>query len=755
MERKALQIRNNLKNTEYLFIGLIVLVVIAIIIMMSVYIPAVSGVLSEHADNEVRTALTANSLNIQAYFNGKTESLKGFANRFMAIDLSNKEAVQKACIDVAGATGFRHIGFTEPNGITISSYGESENTSHRAFIKEGLAGRTTHYANVNCDFDDALSDMYTVPVRNPKGEIIGTLTGDCTPFAFSEVDLMEVDGDYTCFYIFDQNGDVVYCDPNNDEGISLGSNIVSMIDDRTVANDVSYFLNSTIDDTVKRIKIGGKQYITAFSSFTDSDWTIAAIVPESTVYAGLAPIISFTVVLILLMTILLLGAIILVTIKISEIKNDIESAIIDGMKVFYTDSITGHDTPARFRENYAVAMKDTATKHAMISLDVDGFKAINDLFGYDGGNEVIKKMSDSIKRNIGKNDFFTRKSGDLFYIFADFSDKNELIALADRIISDLEYQVNEVKLEISVGIYVIDDPHIKSRVAADRSDMARETLKNDKQSGYAFFDASMLEKLRRQKRIEDIMEDSLALREFIVYLQPKYALGDSNEVVGAEALVRWRHDGRLIPPGDFIPVFEKNGFVRKIDYYMFEEVCKLQKKYLSMGYKPKVISVNMSRVHINQPGFVSDLAGICDKYGIETKYLEIEITESAAYENPVKLYEIFREIKSYGFHVSIDDFGTGYSSLNMLKDLPVDVLKIDRSFLTENADEHENASLIIGCVVSLAASLRIHTICEGIETKEQAILLTKLGCNMAQGFFFARPMPVADYEELAYGIKAS
>ena len=141
---------------------------------------------------------------------------------------------------------------------------------------------------------------------------------------------------------------------------------------------------------------------------------------------------------------------------------------------------------------------------------------------------------------------------------------------------------------------------------------------------------------------------------------------------------------------------------------------------------------------------------ICNKYDIATKYFEIEITESAAYENLDILLLVFEKIKSVGFHVSIDDFGTGYSSLNMLKDLKVDVLKIDRSFLTESADENENASRIIACVVALASSLNISTICEGIETKEQADLLKKLGCNMAQGYFFARPMPVADFEKLAY-----
>ena len=351
------------------------------------------------------------------------------------------------------------------------------------------------------------------------------------------------------------------------------------------------------------------------------------------------------------------------------------------------------------------------------------------------------------------NDFFARSTGDLFYIFAEFGSKEVLENMAKNIMSDVEYQISEVKLTIAMGIYIIDDPNLRSRVAADRADMARETVKNSKQSRYSFFDTSMIERIRREKRIEDIMEDALALGEFIVYLQPKYSLGEKNEVVGAEALVRWKHDGKLIPPGDFIPLFERNGFVTKLDYYMFEEVCKLQKKYLSLGMKPKLISVNMSRLHIHKAGFVSELAAICAKYDIETKYIEIEITESAAYEEMTMLCEIFREIKRYGFHVSIDDFGTGYSSLNMLKDMTVDVIKIDRSFLTESADENENASLIIACLVMLASSLKINTICEGVETKPQADLLTKLGCDMVQGFYFARPMPVTDFEELTYGFK--
>ncbi|MBR1831715.1 MAG: EAL domain-containing protein [Ruminiclostridium sp.] len=754
MEQKLKGIRNTLKNTELFFVCLIIFVVISIVILMAIYIPTFSAQLTEQAESAVSSSLAATSVNVQSYFTGRIESLRGFSNRFTGTNLADSQSIEKACADIAAASGFRHVGFTQPDGITISSFGESENTSHRAFIKEGLAGKTTHYANVNCDFDNAPADMYTVPVRGQRGAIIGTLTGDTPPFVFSDVKLVGVSGDNSCFFVFDPEGDVVYTSEGNAAGISLNSNLISMIGDEAVSKDISFTLNSFAGGTVKHIQIAGRNFIAAFSNMPESDWTIAAIVPDSVAYASFAPMISFTMMLIIIMALIMLAVAIFATVKVSGVKAEIEGAVTDGLRVMYTDSLTGHDTIARFREHYAVAMKDTATKHALISLDVDGFKAVNDLFGYEGGNDVIRKMSDVIKRNIGNTDFFARSAGDLFYIFADFSDKKELVDLAKRIMSDMEYQISGIKLELSIGIYIIDDPHIKSRVAADRADMARDSLKDNKQSGYAFFDNSMLEKIRREKRIEDIMEDSLALGEFIVYLQPKFSLDAKNEVVGAEALVRWLHEGKLIPPGDFIPVFEKNGFVTRIDYYMFEEVCKLQKKYASMGLTPKCISVNMSRVHLNKPHFVADLASICDKYGVRTDCIEIEITESAAYENAAKLFEIFKEIKSYGFHVSIDDFGTGYSSLNMLKDLPVDVLKIDRSFLTEDADEHENASLIIGCVVSLAASLSIHTICEGIETKEQATLLTKLGCNMAQGFFFARPMPVPDYEKLAYGIGA-
>lgn len=339
-------------------------------------------------------------------------------------------------------------------------------------------------------------------------------------------------------------------------------------------------------------------------------------------------------------------------------------------------------------------------------------------------------------------------------MLAEYNSEDDIVNIVNNIIADIEYRITEIKITVSIGIYLITDHNMKIRAAADRANIARSTIKNFSESAYVFFDTNMLDNIREEKSIENIMEEALEKGEFVVYLQPKYDLDDSGgEVIGAEALVRWYHDGEIMQPGKFIPIFEKNGFVTKLDFYMFREVCKLQKSWQNMGYTPKVISVNMSRLHFPNPDFVDTLINYCREFDIDPKYFEIEVTESAAYENISILMSVFSKIKEAGFHVSIDDFGTGYSSLNMLKDLPVDVLKIDRSFLTENADEAENASKIIACVVSLASSLDISTICEGIETKEQANLLSKLGCDMAQGFYFARPMPVKEFEKLVYGIE--
>ena len=754
-EKNEKAVKGRLESASALFSIVFTILIIAIIGTALFFYNSAHGLIKENVNALILNACTGNANTADNIFSKRMSFLEEEAVKFGSIDLEDNEAVAALCSEIMKKGEFRHIGFTRTDGTTVNNLGQIANTTHRLFISDGLAGKSSLTANTNCDFSGAASDMYTIPVRNSSRKLIGVLTGEVQPFTMTEMKLLDVSGVRNCFYIIDSEGVIRYSSLGNTLGLENGSNILDYISENSATSTqaVAYILNSIYDPSVKNISFSGYEYTAALVPIERYGWTFAAILPADQIESSFGQTLLYTLLFVGAMVLFLIIAMIFITASMRRLLSEVGQVVDDNIKSRYQDSITGHDSWESFDKKYSSVIKNTAAGHAVISMDIDRFKAVNDAFGYEGGNRVLKQISDIIGRNLDSSDFYARSSGDLFYIVKEFSNSKELIDLSERLISDIEYMITDIKLSASIGIYIINDISIKVRAATDRADLARKSVKNAGEGRYVFFDSSMIEKIRTEKYIENIMDDSLALGEFLVYLQPKFDLEFDDVVVGAEALVRWRHDGNIIPPGDFIPLFEKNGFVMKLDYYMFDRVCMLQKKWINMGYEPKVISVNMSRLHLNTKNFVDELAVICGRYELNTRYIEIEITESAAYENLDILCDVFRQIKNYGFHVSIDDFGTGYSSLNMLKDLPVDVLKIDRSFLTENADENENASRIIGCVVELANSLGIQTICEGIETKEQAALLRKLGCNMAQGFYYARPMTVPEYEKLVFGIE--
>lgn len=730
-------------------------VISAVLIIAVIATTAIYAVVSRKSveDTSLGVALAATKgtgNSADTFFITRRIALESYALRFSgALEMEEEELVGRLT-ECVNQGVFRNIGFTRIDGVCINDKGEQKNVSHRGFTQSGLTGKGSTLPDTVSDFSGLDSDIYTVPVYDENGDIIGTLSAAAEPFSMNKIIVVDVGGVNNCYFLVADDGDVIYASENPPVSITSHDNILNAVSDSDRTKLTYWFNRSNVSDNGV-MRVLGTDCVVSCVSLAAGNWSLVSVVPVDTITASYGGLINLTVTLIIAVVAILIVVTVLLITNLARANKRVTGIIHEADKNFYIDRVTGFSSWNSFKEQYEVMMKNTGSSYALISVDIDNFKAINDSLGYDGGNDILKQLADILKRNIKDTDIFARTSGDLFYILAEYQNANELIDIANNIITDVDYQITAFKMYVSIGIYLIIDHRLKVRAAADRSDLARSTIKNIRESKFAFFDNSMIQKIRLEKSIENIMEDALEKHEFLVYLQPKYDLSNPDKVAGAEALVRWNHEGSIVPPGDFIPIFEKNGFVMKLDYYMFEEVCKLQKKWKSLGCEPKIISVNMSRLHLRNKTFVEDLEAMCQKYEIETRYFELEITESAAYENIDILAAVFAKIKEHGFHVSIDDFGTGYSSLNMLKDLPVDVLKIDRSFLTEGADENENASRIIGCVVSLATSLNISTICEGIETKEQATLLHKLGCNMAQGFYFARPMPVEDYEKLTYG----
>lgn len=251
-------------------------------------------------------------------------------------------------------------------------------------------------------------------------------------------------------------------------------------------------------------------------------------------------------------------------------------------------------------------------------------------------------------------------------------------------------------------------------------------------------------KYLKEKNIEDNMEHALENNEFIVYFQPKVEL-KTNKIAGAEALVRWQNSKKeLIPPNEFIPIFEKNGFITKLDIYVFEEVCKTIRKWLNEGINPIPVSVNLSRMHLQNPNFLKKYKEIQEKYEVPADLLEIELTETLVFENFEQLKKVIDDIHQMGFSCSIDDFGSGYSSLNLLKEIPVDILKLDRIFFSKKNDKRGNS--VIESIISLAKKLNMTTISEGVETISQVEFLRKADCDLVQGYVYSKPLAKDDFE---------
>ncbi|KJF65091.1 diguanylate phosphodiesterase [Clostridioides difficile] len=423
-------------------------------------------------------------------------------------------------------------------------------------------------------------------------------------------------------------------------------------------------------------------------------------------------------------------------------------------KIAYTDPLTGADSIDKFKINSnKLFVKNNPEEYALFYIDVDKFKYINDMFGYDMGNDTLIHISNTIASELKEDEIFARVSADHFVFLIKYKTDDDIKTRLNNIYNKVQIlsnpKINYYKLILDCGIYKISKSDNDINTIMDRANTARKTIKGGHKNSFAFYDKEMHKKILKEKEIENSMVDALNNGEFIVYFQPKYSLSDY-QIIGAEALVRWDNPQKgLIPPIEFIPVFERNGFIVNIDFYVFEEVCKKIREWMDEGQKVVPISVNLSRMHFVNSNFIEKFKLIVDKYKIPTRLIELELTETAVLDNIEGLLDTMNNLKEKGFVISMDDFGTGYSSLNLLKELPVDILKLDRAFFTEK-DESNNEKIVISNVIKMAKELKMKVISEGVETISQVEFLKQIGCDMVQGYLFSKPMPVKEFEKIAF-----
>lgn len=399
-----------------------------------------------------------------------------------------------------------------------------------------------------------------------------------------------------------------------------------------------------------------------------------------------------------------------------------------------------------------IILEQNSLDYCGVFLNINNFKLINLKYGFQIGNVALIEIANKIVFFLSKHEFLSRLGGDNFFLLLRQERLEELIQLLNQFhiyLSTNESPSIYQSIQFTFGIYLVTDTTLMTTEIIELSTIAFREAKQSKALPYKLFDRKLQDKVLSERKILASMSSAIDSGEFVVYYQPKYDL-ISNKIVGAEALARWiNSDGKLITPSEFIPLFESNGFICDLDYYIFESVCRHMSYWIKLFNKTFPISVNFSKQHLLSNDFLPRLKKIASKHNVSPSYLEIELTESTFFENTTQITTAVIDFKKEGFSVSMDDFGVGYSSLNLLKDIPVDILKIDKEFLKKGLDT-KRERIILSNIIKMSKELDIIVISEGVETKDESEYLATIGCDMAQGFYFSKPLPIDQFEKLAY-----
>ncbi len=404
--------------------------------------------------------------------------------------------------------------------------------------------------------------------------------------------------------------------------------------------------------------------------------------------------------------------------------------------------------------------KTLMEKNALIDyigmfLNLKNFKYINQTVGQAKGDEILVKYCQTLQGFLLPEEKISRPGGDNFFALVRKERAEAFLNFVQEVPITIPYENTHRTYHISanVGIYQITEKDDINSAMNSASVALNEVKHSGKGIDQLWYAPYMLEKIMHDKKVSQLFPKALINGEFLVYYQPKVML-ETQRLCGCEALVRWLRDGKIVPPMEFIPVLEREGTVCNLDFFVFEKACADLRRWLDMGIEPVRISVNFSQQHLHDAKLSEKILNIMQKYEIESRYIEVELTEMSGAKDHDAMLGFLQRMRDYGICTSIDDFGTGFSSLNMLRELRTDVIKLDKSFVDKIASENTEAQsdrIVIENIVRMVRALKLEIISEGVETKEQADFLRAIHCNMAQGFLFDKPLPHDEFEKRLLG----
>lgn len=405
----------------------------------------------------------------------------------------------------------------------------------------------------------------------------------------------------------------------------------------------------------------------------------------------------------------------------------------DGLTGLYSKEFFHHSVEEVLRAN-------PDEKYDIVCSDVENFRALNDRYGTEQCDSFLRAIADDLTERIPGLLFGGRIGADVFAFLLRHREDSWTGVLTPE-----GEETRYGKFVVKYGVFADVDHALPSTALCDRATLAIKKIKKKFGARVAFFDDEMRNLQLRERQIEENMESALAENQFVVYYQPKHDL-HTDRTGGAEALVRWiSPELGFVSPGQFIPLFERNGFITNLDFFIWEEVCKELRRCLNQGLPMVPVSINASRMDFEVPNLAGEIVALADRYGIDHALLHVELTESMYTDNPGQIERTLEELHNNGFYIELDDFGSGYSSLTSLNTLTLDVMKVDMSLIRQ-ASATGDYSILRFCSL-LADNLRLKTVVEGVETAEQVAALKVLGCDYIQGYYFSKPLPAKEFEE--------
>ena len=720
-------------------IGIVIIAIVLICLSMRYCTSRINRELSVQMQNSMEVVVKQNEIVL------KREMLSQYhLLQVVSSDLQNdKTSVKKLMKRLQYVTknyGFKRIGFVDDKGVVYTTDGYEQDLSFREFYKNGMQGRIS----LTTILDDSIGkeekiNVLSMPVydKNSK-KILGVAFVTYRNEKLQEIlDYQTFDGNGQN-YAFNKNGEIIVTSDNIN--IDKNKNFLNQIKGADASNKEAI---KRIQDTIKTGKSsngtfilnGEKQYFHSLAiGISDLKIYVLTTVPESYLINLEGPLNrAVNEMLAIVSGIIAIFAIVIVFLHYTKEK--------EVQRYLGQDLLTKGDNATAFARKLQRYKNQSGYA---VSMDLSEFKMINSTCGTKKGDKVLCEIWKILRSYIGKGELAAHNGADNFLMFLK-GNSNEEIGIR---VEQMALEIKDLSIKLSIphiipifGISYIDC--LKEREQEyGKANMAKDLVKGRRDRCYAFFSEIDLAKLEEQKSMEDDFLKSIQEERFELWYQPKVEI--ENKICGAEVLVRWRDsEGNLIPPGKFVPLFEKNGMISTLDEYVFEHTCRQQRKWMEEGKKVVPISVNISRASLYYSDIVERYIAIMKYHKVSPKEIQLEVTESALVDNEDS-EQLIKKFQDYGFKLNMDDFGHGYSSMELLSKSKFDILKLDKSLI--DGIGQERGEILLRYLTGLAKKLGLSIVAEGVETKEQAEFVWKISCDAIQGYYYYRPLMKEDYE---------